>query len=167
MVKLVSAAAVILATAISAVQADFVLSKGQLPGTHAVSGVNCVAASLSYTKAKNTLKAGQVFCSFLPKVGMTLCQCHQSDATADGQNGFIADILNNAWLLGTCSDKKGGITYANAGTWISGYYHGNNYVSTAGYSNGKVSSSGCSAVGCSSPSQELSWRDLKTVSTTC
>ncbi|KAF9118723.1 hypothetical protein BGW39_000925 [Mortierella sp. 14UC] len=166
MVKLISVAAIALPTIISAVQAGYILSSGQLTGMHTVPNVNC-AQTVVYTKAKNTLKAGQVFCSYLKNVDMTLCQCHQADVTAHNLDGYTLDILSNIETLGACSNKNGGVSYANDGTWINGFYSGNNFMSAAGFSSGKVSSNACKPVGCSVASQGLSWRHLSGVSQTC
>ncbi|KAG0356671.1 hypothetical protein BGX24_006364 [Mortierella sp. AD032] len=166
MVKLISVAAIILPTVISAVQGAFILSSGGFSGLHTVPNVNC-ASSVPYTKAKNTLKAGHVFCSYLPKVDMSLCQCHQADVTASNLDGFTADILHNIEVLGACSNKAGGINYTNQGTWINGFYEGNKFMSAAGFSNGKVSTNGCKPVGCSVASQGLSWRNFNSVSQSC
>ncbi|KAG0037048.1 hypothetical protein BGZ83_003555, partial [Gryganskiella cystojenkinii] len=92
---------------------------------------------------------------------------HQADVTATNQDGFTADILNNIWVLGACSDRSGGVNFANDGTWINGFYSGSTFMSAARFSIGKVSNAQCSPFTCSQQSKGLSWRNLGGVSTNC
>ncbi|GJJ78288.1 hypothetical protein EMPS_10647 [Entomortierella parvispora] len=166
MVKFISLVAIVLPAVLSVAQAAYILSSGQLKGTHIIHNVNC-AGSTKYTLATETLKAGGVFCSYLPAIDMSLCQCHQADVTAKNLDGFTADILEHVLTLGVCTDKKGGLDYASDGTWINGFYEGLTFMSAAGFSKGKVTINGCKPVGCTTASQGLSWRNLKTVSANC
>ncbi|KAF8927314.1 hypothetical protein BGZ58_006912 [Dissophora ornata] len=165
MVKIFSAVAVVLAAAIGSAQAAYVLSSGYLYNTHRINGVSC--GSTSYETPATTLKAGKAWCSYLFDYDMTVCQCHQADVSTQDQLGFLSDIISNVGTLGACVQNSGSVDFTNAGTWINGYYRGNNWMSAAGFNSGRNYNTGCKPVGCSKPSQNLSWRNLKTVSTTC
>ncbi|KAG0351744.1 hypothetical protein BC939DRAFT_477082 [Gamsiella multidivaricata] len=167
MVKIISAAALVLATAISAAQAAFILSSGRSNGMHTVKGTRC-ALTTAYTAPTQTLKAGQVYCSYLGNAKMTLCQCHTADTSAKDQEGFIRDIVTHTNFLGLCDDKSGGVSYINAGSWINGFYEGpqNSVMRGAVWANGKQTMQ-CEPIRCSKPSEGLSWRQISSLSLTC
>lgn len=176
MVKFITIAAIVLPAILSMAQAvtpvgQFVLSAGQLKGTHTIKKIDCKVA-VGYYGTGADLKAGGVFCNYLPASDMSLCQSHTADVSADFQNKFTNDILSHLQILGGCKDKSGGgVNFANDGAWINGFYshdvHTQDFSSAATFSKGKVTINTVKPFGCSYASQGLSWRNLATVSPTC
>ncbi|KAF9118803.1 hypothetical protein BGX30_004298 [Mortierella sp. GBA39] len=169
MTKIFSVAALILATAISAAQAAFILSSGHSNGMHTVSSTTCGAQGNGYTAPTQTLQAGNVFCTYLPNVKMSLCQCHSANTSAKDQDGFIKDIVGHTNFLGLCEDISGGAKYIKSGSWINGFYEGpqNNVMRGAVFVDGKQTNTQCQPVFCSKPSEGKSWRQISSLSSTC
>ncbi|KAF9140877.1 hypothetical protein BG015_001478 [Linnemannia schmuckeri] len=169
MVKIFSAAVLAVATAISSVQAVFILSSGHSNGMHTVKGATCGAHANGYTVPTQTLKAGSVFCSYMPNVKMSLCQCHSADTSAKDQDGFIRDIVWKTNYLRQCEDKSGGANFINSGSWINGFYEGsqNNVMRAAIFVDGKQTVAQCQPVFCSKPSEGKSWRNFSSLSPHC
>ncbi|KAF9346811.1 hypothetical protein BGX26_001674 [Mortierella sp. AD094] len=168
MVKIFSAAAVVLAAAIGSVQAQYILSSGLAAGGHhAVNNAKCAGGVVHYANPTKSLSPGNAFCTYITEWDFSICQCHQADVTATGQDGFIKDIIYNLDTMGLCTQNSGYATFPSGNSWINGYYTGNKFMSAASFYPGKVTTTGCKPVGCSSASQGLSWRNLYSVSTNC
>ncbi|KAG0345800.1 hypothetical protein BG004_003082 [Podila humilis] len=160
----VATSMVLVLSAISTTQAAYVLSSGQFTGKR-FSTKNELCTSKTYELATKPLKAGGVFCSYFADLGISICQCHEKELHADGQNGFTNDVFYHSRITGFCMGPTANKQYTEG--WVNGFYPQSNMMSAAVVRRGRVTTTSCRAVGCSRASEGLSWRHLSTVGTSC
>ncbi|KAG0323995.1 hypothetical protein BG000_002391 [Podila horticola] len=161
MVKIFSAVAVSLALVLAAAPTapgEFILSSGALTSSLISTKVKNCQQFLGYTTTGNTLKKGDVFCSYLAAVDMSICQCHDYNISAKEQNDFLVDITGHLNFLGICNSSTNNTKWSNG--WINGFYRGSPKKQSANIVRGKVSSAQFVLVTCSIASEGKSWRHL-------